>query len=280
MDADVQLKDFNNIFSLDGKVALITGGSRGLGLNVASGFMQSGCSKVYIVSRKSDACERAARALNALPNKRADAQAIPVPADTASLAEIERLVAEVRKTTDHIDILFANAGAGWKEPFETHSERGFRKVLELNVQSVFFTIQKFEPLLRRRASLEDPSRIIITGSVTGLGIGTLGANATYGYSVSKAAAMHLAKQLAVELGPRGILTNAIAPGFFPTKMTTGLMEKEGGQSKFAADTPNRRLGRPEDVAALVVFLASRAGSHINGEIITTDGGSLLAKGRL
>lgn len=242
--------------------------------------MQSGCSKVYIVSRSSSACESAAASLNALPNKHPSALAIPIAADTSSTSEITRLVTEVRKTTSHIDILFANAGAAWSQPFESYSEHGFNKVMNLNVQSVFFTVQKFEPLLRARASLEDPSRVIITGSVTGLGIGTLGQHASYGYSVSKAAAMHLAKQLAVELGPRGILTNAVAPGFFPTKMTNGLIEEEGGEGVFAAETPNRRLGRPEDIAALVVFLASRAGAHVNGEIITTDGGALLSKGRL
>lgn len=243
-------------------------------------FIQAGCSKVYIVSRSAEACEKAVNHLNKLPDKRPGARAIAVPADTSDIAEIDRLVEEVKKDTDHIDILFANAGAGWSAPFETHPLNGFKKVMDLNVQSVFFTIQKFGPLLSKRASLDDPSRIIITGSVTGIGIGTLGQYATYGYSISKAAVMHLAKQLAVELGPRGILTNAIAPGFFPTKMTSNLLELEGGINHLASETPNRRLGRPEDIAGLVVFLASRASSHINGDVITVDGGSILARGRL
>jgi len=242
--------------------------------------MQAGCSKVYITSRKAKACEEAVAALNALPNKRPGAEAISVPADSSKISEIERLAAEVGKTTDHVDILFANAGASWGAPFETHPESAFSKVMDLNVKSVFYTCQKFEPLLKKRASVDDPSRIIVTASVAGLGVGTLGKNATFSYSASKAAVLHLARNLAVELGPRGILTNAIAPGFYPTKMASGLMELEGGQEALAAEVPNRRLGHPEDIAGLVVFLSSRASSHINGAVITTDGGSLLSRGRL
>ncbi|KIW69911.1 hypothetical protein, variant [Phialophora macrospora] len=277
---DVDLQDFGSIFSLEGKVAVVTGGSRGLGLNAASGLMQAGCSKVYITSRKAKACEEAVAALNALPNKRPGAVAISVPADSSKISEIERLAAEVAKTTDHVDILFANAGATWGAPFETHPENAFSKVMDLNVKSVFYTVQKFAPLLQKRATIESPSRIIVTASVAGLGVGTLGENATYAYSVSKAAAIHLAKNLAVELGPRGIITNAIAPGFYPTKMASGLLELQGGAAALAAEVPNKRLGQPEDLAGLVVFLSSRAASHINGAVITTDGGSLLSRGRL
>jgi NAD(P)-dependent dehydrogenase (short-subunit alcohol dehydrogenase family) len=245
-----------------------------------SSFLQAGCSKVYITSRKASACAEAVAALNALPNKRPGAQAISVPADSSKVSEIERLVAEVSKTTSHVDILFANAGASWGAPFETHPESAWNKVMDLNVKSVFYTAQKFEPLLSKNASVDNPSRIIITASVAGLGVGTLGENGTYSYSASKAAAIHLAKNLAVELGPRGILTNAVAPGFYPTKMASGLMELQGGQEALAAEVPNKRLGMPEDIAGLVVFLASRASKHINGAVITTDGGSLLSRGRL
>ncbi|EHY56490.1 hypothetical protein HRR83_002424 [Exophiala dermatitidis] len=277
---DVQLDDFENIFSLDGKVAVVTGGSRGLGLNAASGLLQAGCSKVYITSRKAKACEEAVAALNALPNKRPGAVAISVPADSSKVSEIERLASEVAKTTDHVDILFANAGATWGAPFETYPEDAFSKVMDLNVKSVFYTVQKFEPLLRKRATTAKPSVVLVTGSVAGLGVGSLGKNATFAYSASKAAVIHLAKNLAVELGPRGIITNAIAPGFYPTKMASGLMELQGGQAALAAEVPNKRLGHPEDIAGLVVFLASRAASHINGAVITTDGGSLLSRGKL
>jgi NAD(P)-dependent dehydrogenase (short-subunit alcohol dehydrogenase family) len=137
---------------------------------------------------------------------------------------------------------------------------------------------RFAPLLQRNASIEDPSRVIITASVAGIGIGSLGNNATFGYSASKAAAIHLAKNLAVELGPRGILVNAIAPGFFPSKMANGLLELSGGMEEAAKRNPTLRLGRPEDLAGTVVFLASRAASHINGATLVIDGGEVLARG--
>ena len=242
--------------------------------------MQSGCSKVYITSRKAKACEEAIRALNALPNKAPGAQAYAIPADSSKVKEVERLAAEVAKTTDHVDILFANAGATWGSPFDKTSDDSFSKVMDLNVKSVFHTAQKFTPLLEKHASTENPSRIIVTGSVAGLVPGSLGENATFAYSASKAAVIHLAKNLAVDLGPRGILTNAVAPGYYPSKMTTGLLELEGGADKFAQDSPNKRLGQPEDIAGLVVFLSSRAANHLNGAVIATDGGAMLAKGKL
>ncbi|KAK2762128.1 hypothetical protein FQN54_001135 [Arachnomyces sp. PD_36] len=271
----VKLQDFGSIFSLEGKVAVVTGGSRGLGLHSASGLLQAGCSKVYITSRKAQACDEAVAALNALPNKRPGAKAISVPADSSKISEIERLVAEVSKTTDHVDILFANAGATWGEKFETHPEQAFSKVMDLNVKSIFYTVQKFTPLLQVNAKINDPSRVIVTGSVAGIGVGTLGENATFSYSASKAAAIHLTKNLALELGPRYITANAVAPGFYPSKMASGLMEKSGGVAKLAAASPNKRLGGPEDIAGLVVFLGSRAATHLNGAVITSDGGAVL-----
>lgn len=316
--ADVQLSNFKGLFSLEGKVAVVTGGSRGLGLHAASGYttptlptqsttlthstslLQAGCSKVFITSRKAKACEEACDALNALG---CNGKAISVPADQAKTPEIERLVKEVEKHTDHVDILFANAGATWGAPFDEHPEAAFAKVMDLNVKSVFMCTQKyvhppytvsrascwhsvltnisrFAPLLRKRATLEDPSRIVITASIAGIGVGSLGANATFGYSASKAAALHLARNLAVELGPQHILTTSIAPGFFPTKMASGLMELTGGVKELAAANPNKRLGMPEDIAGTVVYLCSRAGSHVNGGHIVLDGGAVNGNSRL
>lgn len=137
---------------------------------------------------------------------------------------------------------------------------------------------RFAPLLQKRGTIEDPSRVIITASVAGIGIGSLGKNATFGYSASKAAVIHLAKNLAVELGPRHILVNAIAPGFFPSKMASGLLELSGGAEEMAKKNPSLRLGKPEDIAGLVVFLSSRASSHINGAVITVDGGEVRGRG--
>jgi len=230
-------------------------------------------SKVFITSRKGAACEEACAALNALPNS--TGTAIPIAADLAKSGEVERLVAEVAKHTDHVDILFANAGATWGEAFDTHPESAFAKVMDLNVKSVFVCAQKFAPLLRKRASLADPSRIIITASIAGIGVGALGPVATYGYSTSKAAVLHLGRNLALDLAPEGILVNSIAPGFFPSKMANGVLEMGGGAKAFAENTPNRRLGTAEDIAAAVVYLASRAGSHLNGAHLVLDGGSVL-----
>lgn len=225
-----------------------------------------------------------------------------MPADSSKVSEIERLVAEVAKHTDKVDILFANAGATWGAKFDDHPDNAFSKVMDLNVKSVFFTIQKyvqlpshqsfqpivrygvtdkiysrFAPLLEKAAGPSSPARVIVTGSTAGVGIGSTGANSTPAYSASKAAVLHLARNLAVELGPRGILVNGIAPGFFPSKMANGLMEASGGQERLAASNANGRLGQPEDIAAAVVYLSSRASGHVNGDTLVLDGGQVLVR---
>ncbi|KAI0021887.1 putative NADPH-dependent beta-ketoacyl reductase [Xylariomycetidae sp. FL0641] len=280
MADETALHDFPSLFSLKGKVAVVTGGSRGLGLNAASAFMQAGCSKVFISSRKASACDAAAKQLNALPNLAPGARAVPVPADSSTGAGIRQLAAAVAAQTPHVDVLLANAGATWGERFETHPEDAFAKVLDLNVKAVFLTVRALAPLLTARASVDDPARVVVTASTAGLGVGTLGRQATYGYSASKAAVIHLARNLAVELAPRHVLVNSIAPGFFPTRMASGLLEMTGGVDAHAQRNPARRLGRPEDIAGAVVFLASRAGAHVNAATIEIDGGALWDRGQL
>ncbi|KAI4959834.1 hypothetical protein J4E86_003559 [Alternaria arbusti] len=280
-EQDVQLHDFTNIFSLKGKVAVVSGGSRGLGLHAASGLMQAGCSKIFITSRKASACDAAVAALNALPNKSPGAVAISIPADSSKVSEIDRLVQEVSKHTDHVDILFANAGATWGSKFEEADEKNaWDKVMDLNVKGVFFTIQKLTPLLTKSATVQDPSRVIVTGSVAGIGVGSLGETGSWSYSASKAAVLHLARNLAVELGPRHILVNGIAPGFFMSKMAGVLMEKAGGEEALGKTNPNGRVGKPEDIAAAVVYLSSRAGGHVNGDTIVLDGGKIHGSNKL
>lgn len=139
--SETVLKDFPTLFSVKGKVCVVTGGSRGLGLSAASGLLQAGAAKVYITSRKADACDAACKALNALPNLAPGAQAIPVPADSAKIEGVESLVRQVSQTTDHVDVLFANAGATWGEKFDTHPDAAFAKVMDLNVKSVFNTVR-------------------------------------------------------------------------------------------------------------------------------------------
>jgi NAD(P)-dependent dehydrogenase (short-subunit alcohol dehydrogenase family) len=248
--------------------------------SVSFRLLQAGCSKVFVSSRKAKACDSAAAKLNALPNLQPGAKAISVPADSSTMAGIEALVAGVARHTEHVDVLMANAGATWGEAFDTHPEPAFAKVMDLNVKSVFFTVQRLAPLLTRRASVDDPSRVIITASTAGLGVGSLGKQATFAYSASKAAVLHLGRNLAVELGPRHILVNSICPGFFPSKMANGLLKLTGGAEKHAAGNPAKRLGRPEDIAGVVVYLSSRAGSHVNGATLEIDGGSLWASGGL
>lgn len=141
-------------------------------------------------------------------------------------------------------------------------------------------VNRFAPLLQAKATPEEPSRVIIAASVAGIGIGGIGEQGAFAYSASKAAAISLTKTLAVDLGPRNILTNAVAPGFYPTKMASGLMDMQGGPEVLGKLSPNGRVGRPEDIAGLVVFLSSRASSHLNGAIIVTDGGRLLAGEKL
>lgn len=184
------------------------------------------------------------------------------------------------RETDHVDILLANAGATWGEAFDTHPDGAFAKVMDLNVRGVFNLIREFAPLLQKRASVDDPSRVVITASVAGLGVGTLGKQGTYGYSASKAAVLHLGRNLAVELGPRAITVNSICPGFFPSKMSNGLLEMAGGVAELGRANPMRRLGKSEDIAGVIVYLTSRAGSHVNGAAIEIDGGALWQRGQL
>ena len=206
-------------------------------------LLQAGASKVYITSRKAAACEEAVAALNALPNLQPGAKAYSVPADSSKIAGVKSLVEQVSKTTDHIDVLFCNAGATWGAPFDKHLDEHFSKVMDLNVKAVFNTIREFGPMLQKKATQNNPSKIIITASVAGIGVGSLGANATFGYSASKAAVIHLAKNLAVELGPRNIRVNSIAPGFFPSKMANGMLELSGGVENIKKRNPSLQLGK-------------------------------------
>jgi NAD(P)-dependent dehydrogenase (short-subunit alcohol dehydrogenase family) len=249
-------------------------------LTCHTSILQAGAAKVFISSRKAGACDKAVAALNALPNLAPGAKAISVPADSATVDGVKHLADQVRRHTDRVDILLANAGASWGAPFDSHPDSAIAKVLDLNVRAVFNTVREFAPLLQVGASAEDPSRVLVTASVAGLGVGTLGDNATFGYAASKAAAISLGRNLAIELGPRGITVNCLAPGFFPSKMASGLLELKGGADKIAQGNPMRRLGRPEDIAGAVVYLCSRAGAHVNGDTLVIDGGAMWARGEL
>ncbi|KAK5128232.1 hypothetical protein LTR85_002899 [Meristemomyces frigidus] len=273
--------NINNFFSLDGKVALVTGGSRGLGLHAATAFLLSGAKTVFITARKAggeQGIDQAVARLNKLPGIKG--RALGIPANVAQVEDIERLVSDVKKHEHKLDILIANAGATWGGPFEPTPDWSTQKVLDLNVRGVFNLARLFAPLLSASGAPQDPSRIIVVSSTAGTNVHHVGDHGTIMYSASKAAANHLARNLAVELGPRNITTNTVAPGFFPSKLANGLIELLGGQDELERENPRGRLGEPEDIAGVMLFLCSRAGSYVNGEYISVDGGARLGAGRL
>ncbi|RMZ73037.1 rhamnolipids biosynthesis 3-oxoacyl-(acyl-carrier-) reductase [Pyrenophora seminiperda CCB06] len=274
-----ELKDFSRMFRPDGKVALVTGGSRGLGLHTATAFLLAGAKKVFISARRAEGdqgIDQAVRKLNKLPVL---GEAVGIAANVADTEDIERLVRKVQETENSLDILVCNAGATWGGPFDPTPDWSSKKVLDLNVRGVFNLARLFAPLLERAGTRQDPSRIIIVSSIAGTTVPHVGEHGTIMYSVSKAAAHHLSRQLAVELGPRNITTNTVAPGFFPSKLANGLIEMLGGQQELEEINPRQRLGEPEDIAGVMVFLCSPAGAYVNGEDIAVDGGMRFASGR-
>ena len=259
----------NNLFSIEGKIALVTGGSRGIGEMIAAGFLANGA-KVYISSRKAEVCDETANRLQ----EQYGGECISLPADLSNLNGIESLVNSL-PDGEKLDILVNNAGASWGEPIDEYSERGWDKVMDTNVKGVFFLTQKLLPLLRSSATPEDPSRVINIGSIDGIKTGLFDA---FSYGPSKAALHHLTRVLAASLVKENIIVNAIAPGPFPTWMlSTGV--GGGGDLDINWDevgnsNPRGRVGTPEDIAGLAIFLCSRAGAYTVGETITCDGGAV------
>jgi NAD(P)-dependent dehydrogenase (short-subunit alcohol dehydrogenase family) len=249
-----------DLFDLSGKVAVVTGGTRGIGMMVARGLLQAGV-RVYISSRKPEAGEAAVAELSQF------GKVVSVPADLSSEAECVRLATEVGAREDELHILVNNAGATWGEPLETFPESAWDKVLDLNLKSPFFLTRAFLPLLQEAGTSEDPARIINIGSIDGLHVPPMN---TYSYSSSKAALHHLTRVLARELGPKHITVNAVAPGPFESKMMAATLDAFG--KEIAARSPLGRIGRPDDMAGVAVFLASRAGSYVTGSVIAVDGG--------
>ena len=259
----------NNLFSIEGKIALVTGGSRGIGEMIAAGFLANGA-KVYISSRKAEVCDETANRLQ----EQYGGKCISLPADLSNLNGIESLVNSL-PDGEKLDILVNNAGASWGEPIDEYSEKGWDKVMDTNVKGVFFLTQKLLPLLRSSATAEDPSRVINIGSIDGIKTGLFDA---FSYGPSKAALHHLTRVLAASLVKENIIVNAIAPGPFPTWMlSTGV--GGGGDLDINWDevgnsNPRGRVGTPEDIAGLAIFLCSRAGAYTVGETITCDGGAV------
>lgn len=249
-----------SLFDLTGRTALVTGGSRGIGLMIARGLLDAGA-RVAISSRKADACE-AARAELA-PH----GEVTSLPVDVSTEAGCQALAEQVEATFGPLHILVNNAGATWGEPLETFPESAWDKVLDLNLKSPFFLTRALLPLLERAGSPDDPARVINIGSIDGLHVPFA---QTYSYAASKAGIHHLTRMLARELGPRHVTVNAVAPGPFESKMMAQTLRDFG--SAIAASSPLGRIGRPDDMAGVAVFLSSRAGAYVTGAVIPVDGG--------
>ena len=258
----------NDLFDIAGKVALVTGGSRGIGEMIAEGYVTSGA-RTYITARKAEACDATAARLSEI------GECVSIPADLSTSDGIRALVGEITAREQQLDILVNNAGATWGEPLESFPESAWDKVMDINVKSPFFLTQALLPLLEAAASPEDPARVIMVGSIDGLNVNRL---PTFSYGPSKAAVHHLARTLAAHLAERNITANAIAPGLFPSKMTAGIMQQMGEQ--IIAGTPLKRAGRPEDMAGVAIYLASKAGSFVSGAVIPVDGGITGARATL
>ena len=259
-------------FNVNNKIAVVTGGTRGLGLYCAEAFVENGIKTIFITSRKAKACEDAKKHLEELAKKNGKSvEVIAIPADLAVEEQAENFAKEVAKKVDKIDILIANAGATWGAPLDEHNVAAIKKVVNLNFVAVYHTIKLFTPLLEKAATVEDPSRIIIMSSIISLINNDI--VGTYGYHGSKAAVSHLGRNLAVQFAPRHINVNSILPGFFPTKMANGLLEVAG--EGLIETNPRGRLGEPEDMKAAVLFLCSKRANYINGVDLPVDGGARL-----
>jgi 2-deoxy-D-gluconate 3-dehydrogenase len=264
--------NLENLFSIQGKVAVVTGGSRGIGEMIAGGFLANGA-KVYISSRKADACHATAKRLV----EKFGGECIGIPANLADLSGVDALTAELKRREDRVDILVNNAGVSWGAELDAFPELGWDKVMDTNVKGVFFLTQRLLPLLEAGATSENPARVINIGSIDGIKTPVFD---NFSYGPSKAAVHALTRQLASHLVQRNILVNAIAPGPFPTWMlSTGV---GGGGDVEATDwdavgkvNPRGRVGTPEDIAGLAIFLSSRASAFTVGEVISCDGGTLV-----
>jgi NAD(P)-dependent dehydrogenase (short-subunit alcohol dehydrogenase family) len=255
-----------DLFSIKGKTALITGGSRGIGLMMAKGFVEAGA-KVYVSSRKADVCQKTAEELSKTGT------CIAIPSDLSKEEGVKNLVSELEKQESRLDVLINNAGAGWEAPLETFPEIGWDKVLSINLKAIFMVTRDLLPLLSAAGTAKDPARVINIGSIAAFTAKSL---SVYSYGPSKAAVHHLTRVLAGELASQHITVNAIAPGRFPSDMTRNVMANKEQYSREVEEIPLKRWGEPDDIVGLSIFLASPASGYITGVVIPLDGGRLLA----
>lgn len=250
--------DTSNLFSLKGRTALITGGSRGIGRMIAEGYLAQGA-RVYISARKADACDQTANELSALGH------CVSLPADVSTMEGVQALVAAYAKHEDSLDILVNNAGAAWGAPYEEFPESGWDKVVDLNMKSPFFLTQALTPMLKKAAT-DHLAKVIHIASIDGISVNPW---ETYSYAASKAGLIHLTKRMALHLAPQRIVVSAIAPGPFASSMNK---EARDHADEVADRVPLRRVGTPEDMAGAAIYLASRAGDYVVGSTLVVDGG--------
>jgi 2-deoxy-D-gluconate 3-dehydrogenase len=253
-----------DLFSLRGRVALITGGSRGIGKMIAEGFIAQGA-KVYISARKAAQCDEAAKELSA------HGTCISIPADISTLDGARALAKEIMAREPKLDILVNNAGAAWLAKFDEFPEKGWDKVLDLNTKTPFFLTQMLAPALRAAATHEKPAKVINIASIDGI---YLTPQETYSYVASKAGLIQLTRLMAARLIKDHIVVTAIAPGPFASDMNINARDHA---EESAARTPAKRIGTPEDMAGAAIYLASRAGDFVVGSTVTVDGGIAFAK---
>jgi len=252
-----------DLFSLNGRVALVTGGSRGIGRMIAEGFLSQGA-KVYISARKADACDATAKELSALGT------CISIPADVSTVEGARGLAQEMLARENALDILVNNAGAAWGEPFDTFPEKGWDKVVDLNMKSPFFLTQALHGLLKAGAKSR-PAKVINIASIDGISVNMW---ETYSYAASKAGLIHLTRRMAMRLAEDNIVMSGIAPGPFASDMNKAARDHG---DEVAKRVPVKRIGMTEDMAGAAIYLASRAGDFVVGETIVVDGGVNLAR---
>lgn len=257
----------SELFSVAGKTAIVTGGSRGIGKMIAQGYVENGV-KTYISARKAEACVATAEELSE------KGECIAFPADLSTKEGRDNFVGKIKEREEKIDILVNNAGAAWGAPFEEYPDDGYDKVMNINVKAIFTLTRDLMPLLLKDASQENPSRVINIGSIDGLRVSSTD---NFAYGASKAAVHFLTKNLAVRFGPKGLTVNAIAPGPFESQMMDFMLQKFG--EKIAKENPMGRIGNPYDMAGLAIYLASNATKYLTGQVIALDGGRNLGAAR-
>lgn len=251
--------DLTSLFSLEGRVALVTGGSRGIGRMFVEGLLAAGCARVYISARKVEQMEETIVALGA-------DRVIGVPADLSQMDGMQHLADEIAKRESKLDILINNAGAAWGQPYLEFSEAGWHRTMDLNVKTPFFLTQKLHGLLTAAASPERPAKVIHVSSIDGQRINPW---ETYAYQASKAGLIQLTRRMAARLIEDNIVVSSIAPGAFPSEMNKAA---KNAPDASAAGIPAKRIGTAEDMAAAAIYLCSRAGDYVVGETLTVDGG--------